>query len=257
MTVGCLMLDTRVLNIPGAIMLYHPILPEQDWMDRFPKAQLSHLSTNTSDHLPILLCLGSPTEGVIGLVEVETRDSWESAQFDSRETGAAGCFATRSCKDPLSGTKAPEPDGMSALFFQHYWGIVEDDVCKLCFKLLISVCNEIDSILSNFWWSTLCQSKENGGLGFGDTRSFNQAMLCKQACKLLTEPQSYLSRIFKARYFPQGDFWSTSLGAKPSYTWGSILSVRDLIRQGTKWQLWQLGNGQNKCVGTSMGHTYF
>ncbi|GAA0151510.1 hypothetical protein LIER_10215 [Lithospermum erythrorhizon] len=79
------------------------------------------------------------------------------------------------------------------------------------------------------------------GLGFRDTQCFNQTMLCKQAWKLLSEPHSYLSRVFKARYFPQGDFLSASLGAKPSYIWRSILSVRDIMHHGIKWML---GNRQ-------------
>ncbi|GAA0160395.1 hypothetical protein LIER_43520 [Lithospermum erythrorhizon] len=50
------------------------------------------------------------------------------------------------------------------------------------------------------------------GLGFPDTQTFNQVLLCKQTWKLITEPNSYLSKVFKARDFLQGDFWSTSLG---------------------------------------------
>ncbi|GAA0168313.1 hypothetical protein LIER_23060 [Lithospermum erythrorhizon] len=108
-----------------------------------------------------------------------------------------------------------------------------------CFRLPVQICKEINFILSNFgwrsdttnkrkihWlsWQQLCKPKGEGGLGFRDTLSFNQALLCKQAWKLITEPTSPLSQLFKARYYPQTSFWDAELGAQPSYTWRSILS---------------------------------
>ncbi|GAA0146665.1 hypothetical protein LIER_06564 [Lithospermum erythrorhizon] len=57
----------------------------------------------------------------------------------------------------------------------------------------------------------LRKSKEEGGLGFRKAQDFNNALL-------------------------------SELGTKPSYTWRSLLLVRDLINKGTKWQL---GNGKN------------
>ncbi|GAA0138880.1 hypothetical protein LIER_00538 [Lithospermum erythrorhizon] len=38
-------------------------LASKCWMDRFPQAKLTHLSTNTSDHLPIFLSIGDQTLG--------------------------------------------------------------------------------------------------------------------------------------------------------------------------------------------------
>ncbi|GAA0159066.1 hypothetical protein LIER_15938 [Lithospermum erythrorhizon] len=89
-------------------------------------------------------------------------------------------------------------------------------------------------------WTTLCKSKEEGGLGFRKTQDFNNALLCKQAWRLLTYPNSTLARTYKARYFPNGSFLTAELGTKPSYTCGSLLSIRDLIKKGTKWKS---GNG--------------
>ncbi|GAA0169727.1 hypothetical protein LIER_24144 [Lithospermum erythrorhizon] len=34
------------------------------------------------------------------------------------------------------GNKAPGPDGMTALFFQHYWPIMEADICKMVLNFL-------------------------------------------------------------------------------------------------------------------------
>ncbi|KAH0987985.1 hypothetical protein GBA52_015162 [Prunus armeniaca] len=33
-------------------------------------------------------------------------------------------------------TKAPSPDGMFALFYQHYWHIIGFDICQLCLGVL-------------------------------------------------------------------------------------------------------------------------
>jgi len=33
-------------------------------------------------------------------------------------------------------TKAPGPDGFQAYFFQHYWHIVEEDVCRVSLQVL-------------------------------------------------------------------------------------------------------------------------
>ncbi|GAA0179179.1 hypothetical protein LIER_42205 [Lithospermum erythrorhizon] len=62
-----------------------------------------------------------------------------------------------------------------------------------CFLLPKKVCNKINYILANYWWGTtenkktihwakwkqLCNTKENGGLGFRDLRMFNLALLSK------------------------------------------------------------------------------
>ncbi|GAA0161361.1 hypothetical protein LIER_17693 [Lithospermum erythrorhizon] len=123
-------------------------------------------------------------------------------------------------------------------------------------KLPTQVYKEIDTLLSNYWWgsdtknkkihwiswTTLCKSKEEGGLGFRKAQDFNNALLCKQAWRLLTDPNSTLALTYKARYFPNGSFLTAELGTKPSYTWCSLLSIRDLINKGTKWEL---GNGKN------------
>ncbi|GAA0154189.1 hypothetical protein LIER_12245 [Lithospermum erythrorhizon] len=64
----------------------------------------------------------------------------------------------------------------------------------------------------------------------------------RQAWCIISSPHSQVSQTFKARYFPDGDFFTAALGPKPSYTWRSLLSVRDLICNGIKREL---GNGAN------------
>lgn len=74
-------------------------------------------------------------------------------------------------------------------------------------------------------------------MGFRRLHDFNIAMLGKQAWKLITHPNSLMSRLLKARYFPAGNFLNASLGHNPSYTWRSLHSSQDLLRLGCRWEI--------------------
>ncbi|CAL8151990.1 unnamed protein product [Prunus armeniaca] len=118
------------------------------------------------------------------------------------------------------------------------------------FRLPVGLCREIESIIAKFWWAKndgrgihwktwrfMCQHKSDGGIGFRELISFNQALLCKQGWRLLEFPHSLIARMFKARYFPHSDFLATSSGSLPSFTWQSILWGRDLLRLGLRWRI--------------------
>lgn len=66
-------------------------------------------------------------------------------------------------------------------------------------------------------------------------------MLAKQAWRILNNPNSIISRIDKAKYFPSSDFLNSKLGYSPSYAWRSIHSSIEVIKKGTKWRV---GNGK-------------
>lgn len=106
-----------------------------------------------------------------------------------------------------------------------------------CFKLPISLCNDLEQICSIFWWNSnsagrgmhwtrwrhLCNTKQYGGLRFRSLINFNKALLAKQIWRIIREPSSLLAQILKARYFKHVDILDANLGSKPSYIWRSIL----------------------------------
>lgn len=54
-------------------------------------------------------------------------------------------------------------------------------------------------------------------MGFCDFKAFNLAMLAKQGWQILTITHTLVSRIFKARYFPDSSFLEANLGNNLSF----------------------------------------
>ncbi|KAI3447058.1 hypothetical protein Pfo_003723 [Paulownia fortunei] len=76
-------------------------------------------------------------------------------------------------------------------------------------------------------WNKLCTQKEVGGMGsFRQLKAFNLALLAKQGWWIFSQPQSLLSRIYKAKYFPNTYFLEANLGPRPSYTQRSIFALQ-------------------------------
>lgn len=74
-------------------------------------------------------------------------------------------------------------------------------------------------------------------MGFRDLSSFNTALLAKQCWRILQEPNSFWTRVLKARYFPSCDFKDAEKGYRASWSWASLLDARDLILKGSIWQV--------------------
>ncbi|XP_031106167.1 uncharacterized protein LOC116010798 [Ipomoea triloba] len=107
-----------------------------------------------------------------------------------------------------------------------------------------TLCSNLENTLNKFWWQNkesdihwlswekMCSPKSSEGLGFKRRHIFNIALLVKQGWRLITNPDSLVSKIFKARYFPQGNFLQAVIGSNPSYCWRSILAAQDILIRG-------------------------
>ncbi|CAM8965610.1 unnamed protein product [Rhodiola kirilowii] len=117
-----------------------------------------------------------------------------------------------------------------------------------CFKIPLTLCRKMAGEVFRFWWSNnkskgihwiradeLFKEKIDGGMGFRNMELMNIAMLAKQGWRILTEPELLVSKIFKAKYFPESDVLSAGLGSRPSYAWRGILEAVDIIKYGAEW----------------------
>ncbi|XP_058725977.1 uncharacterized mitochondrial protein AtMg00310-like [Vicia villosa] len=124
------------------------------------------------------------------------------------------------------------------------------------FILPDGIVSDIEKMLNSFWWGggtnhncirwmawdKLTGTKNEGGLGFRDLKSFNLAMVAKRGWLLLSKPHSLVSIIFKAKYFPNSTFFEASLGNNPSFVWRSVWQARSLLSLGCRWSI---GDGRN------------
>ncbi|KAM6570590.1 hypothetical protein CsatB_018575 [Cannabis sativa] len=78
-------------------------------------------------------------------------------------------------------------------------------------------------------WKRLCGHKDKDGMGFRNLRDFNLALL---GWGLLINPDSLVSNVFEARYFPQGSFLTATIGSNPSFVWRSMLEAQTLVKKG-------------------------
>ena len=120
-----------------------------------------------------------------------------------------------------------------------------------CFKLPITLCHEIETLIRKFWWGQkgdkreihwvkwedLCLHKDQGGVGFKDLTMFNEAMLAKLAWRLLHDDKSLFYQIFKARFFPRCSILEAKDSPSASYAWKSILKGREVIQKGAIWRV--------------------
>ena len=123
-----------------------------------------------------------------------------------------------------------------------------------CFKLPNSLCKELSSLISKFWWGQksyeqkifwvswdkLCKSKDAGGMGFRDLKAFNLALLAKQGWRLLQNTNSLFHHVFQAKYFASRSFLEAQLSKRPSFAWQSIMVAKSMVEDGIRWSI---GNG--------------
>ncbi|XP_042939551.1 uncharacterized protein LOC122274591 [Carya illinoinensis] len=122
------------------------------------------------------------------------------------------------------------------------------------FLLPIAITRKMNQLLRKFWWGykedsskihwisweQLSSGKELGGLGFRDFQSFNLAMFSKQSWRMLQDPTSLVTRVYKQKYFSKVGLLESNLGSAPSYAWRSIHAGLAMLKKGL---LWRVGNG--------------
>ena len=120
-----------------------------------------------------------------------------------------------------------------------------------CFKLPKGLIKELEVMIRKFWWGyrggsrkthwvkwdRFCEAKEAGGMGFKEIEKFNDALLAKQVWQLINNPTSLCHWVFKARFFLDCSILEARKSIVGSYAWKSLLSARDVIRQGMIWQV--------------------
>ncbi|KAM6550661.1 hypothetical protein CsatB_000469 [Cannabis sativa] len=118
------------------------------------------------------------------------------------------------------------------------------------FLLTKEICSDLEGLMAKFWWKSqssssskgvswmswkrLSKHKHEGGLGFRDLRDYNLSFLAKQGWRLLTKENSLVGRMYKARYYPNGNFLSATLGSNPSFIWRSIFEAQSVVRHGAR-----------------------
>ena len=120
-----------------------------------------------------------------------------------------------------------------------------------CFKLPVTLCHEIESLICRFFWGQrgdsrkihwvkwqdLHRPKSQGGMSFKDLLLFNDAFLAKQTWQLLHDSQSLFYRVFKAKFFPNSTIMEAKNLGNASYAWKSILKGREVIKKGVTWRI--------------------
>jgi hypothetical protein len=121
------------------------------------------------------------------------------------------------------------------------------------FKLRGNLCEELNQMIRYFWWGEeegqrkvhwiawekLFTPKCLGGMGFGDMKLFNQALLARQAWRLLQYPDSLCARLLKAKYHLRGDLIDTVLvfPSDSSPMWRAIEHGLGLLKKGIIWRI--------------------
>lgn len=53
----------------------------------------------------------------------------------------------------------------------------------------------------------------------------------------MSKPNSLVSKIYKAKYFPNGTFLDAQLGNNPSFIWRNIFEAKHVIAAGARWKI--------------------
>ncbi|GJV63491.1 putative reverse transcriptase domain-containing protein [Tanacetum coccineum] len=122
------------------------------------------------------------------------------------------------------------------------------------FLLPDNLIDDIHKTLNCFWWGDgikenhffnalimflgiRCLSEFRGGLGFRHFGMFNRSLLSKQVWRMITVPTTLAAKLLKARYFPRSTYFDASVGYRPSYIWPTLISIKEIVCKGYKWNI--------------------
>ncbi|CAL1381562.1 unnamed protein product [Linum trigynum] len=87
-------------------------------------------------------------------------------------------------------------------------------------------------------WDTLCQPKEEGGLGLRSATRMNEAFMMKIAWRLMTEADSLWARVVRSKYLRRTDGgWQPRTEGRLSNLWRGVLKVLHHLPKGMMWNI--------------------
>ena len=128
-----------------------------------------------------------------------------------------------------------------------------------CFRLPKSILDGMEKMCRAFFWGQqkdeqkmawvswekMFLPKKEGGMGIRNLDVFNRALLAKQAWRIISMPGSLMAKVLKGKYFPTKNFFEVGNNPNASFTWKSIISVKNVVKKGV---CRVLGNGKNTCI---------
>ncbi|XP_060967262.1 uncharacterized protein LOC133035407 [Cannabis sativa] len=122
-----------------------------------------------------------------------------------------------------------------------------------------TIARKVDKELRDFWWgdteakktfhtvdwSSLCQSKMRGGLGFRKIETINSAFILKWGWKALTDKESVWGTIIQNKYLNNRNFFDVEINSRDSSFWKSILRSRSLLLNHV---CRKIGNGKETSI---------
>lgn len=82
-------------------------------------------------------------------------------------------------------------------------------------------------------------------MGFRNLAQFNISLLDKQGWRIITNQNSLVMRVFKAKYFMNEHFLNSRLGKTSSYIWKRIWAAKGILEKGI---CWRVGTGTNISI---------
>lgn len=119
-----------------------------------------------------------------------------------------------------------------------------------CFLIPKSLCQELERMMNAYWWNSssanskgikwlswtrMSMSKKKGGMGFRDLHGFNLALLGKQCWNLVKYPDTLVTRVLKARYYPSCSLLQAGRTGGCSFTWSGIWEAKENMKDGIRW----------------------